>query len=258
MSKTTELPPGLLGDYDSVICNFSTGIDSTGILKWAMQNFDPSKILLSYQDTGFEYDFNRKIVFDVANYLGIKPLVLTHPKGFLGILEHRGMWPSSKNRWCTSYLKSDLMASWITNNRHLLGGRCLYLTGERRDESPGRAKLPALQYHRTHLKTKRKGSFTCHWYRPVLDFDKGLMFEWGKALGIPAHPCYEYLTRCSCIACVLMPNDHAMENMRRYPHLFKKYLEAELKAAHTWKHKTSLNELWAAVCQDDPELGAIA
>lgn len=258
MNKITEFPTGLLGEYDSILCQFSTGIDSTGILAWAMRNFDPSKIWLCHQNTGFEYDFNTKIVYDVARYLGVKPLVLEHPKGFLGLLEYHGRWPDSKVRWCTSYLKRDLMASWITNNRHLLGERCLYLTGERRDESPGRAKLPELQYHRTHLKTTRKGNFTCHWYRPVLNYEKGHMFEWGRKLGIPPHPCYEYLDRCSCIACVLMPEEHAMLNMARYPHLFYKYLQAELKAAHTWKHKTSLNELWARVCKDDPEAGAVA
>ncbi len=30
------------------------------------------------------------------------------------------------------------------------------------------------------LKTKRIADFTCHWYRPCLDYEKGKMFEQGK------------------------------------------------------------------------------
>ena len=170
-----------------------------------------------------------------AERLGIRYVILRHELGFIGILEARGMFPDSKNRWCTSYLKTDLTEKWIRANRHLLGERCLYLTGERKDESPRRAKLPESQIHKTTLKTTRKGIFTCHWHRPVLNYEKGRMFEWSKKLGLDPHPCYEYLTRCSCIACVLMPDLFAIENMKKYPHKFKKLIQAELRNNHTWK-----------------------
>lgn len=242
----------LFGSYTSVIVNYSTGIDSTGALYWAIQNFPREIIFLVYCDTGLEYDINEIIVRQTAQRLGIKYVILRHELGFVGILEMRGMFPDSKNRWCTSYLKTDITQKWIRANRHLLGERCLYLTGERKDESTRRAKLPESEIHKTTLKTTRKGIFTCHWHRPVLDYEKGQMFEWGKKLGLDPHPCYEYLTRCSCVACVLMPDKFAIENMRKYPHKFKKLIQAELKNNHTWKKRQSLTELWNIHCEDVP------
>jgi hypothetical protein len=162
------------------------------------------------------------------------------------------MWPDTSNRWCTSYLKRDITESWIRANRSALGQRVLFLTGERRDESKRRAKLPSVQIHRTTLKTEKKGVFVCHWYRPVLDFEKGLMFEQGKRLGLDPHPCYEYLTRCSCVACILMPDRFALENMKRYPEKFRRLIQAELRYGHTWKQRTSLTQLWNTVCEDNP------
>ena len=69
---------------------------------------------------------------------------------------------------------------WIRHHREQLGAKCLFLSGERRDESIGREKLPELEYHSTTLKTKRVADFTCHWYRPCLDYEKGKMFERGR------------------------------------------------------------------------------
>lgn len=242
----------LRSDYTAIIVNYSTGIDSTGALYWAIQNFDRNRIWLVYCDTGLEYDINDMLVYRTAQILDIKPVILRHEKGFLGILEHRGQWPDSKNRWCTSYLKRDITDKWIRANRRTLGERVLFLTGERRDESPRRAKLLNIEIHRTTLKTTKKGIFLAHWYRPVLDYEKGQMFEWGKKLKLDPHPCYEYLGRCSCIACIFMPDRYAAENMKRYPEKFKALIQAEIKHAHTWKKKVSLKELWQTTCEDHP------
>ena len=126
----------------------------------------------------------------------------------------------------------------------MLGTKCLFISGERRDESKGRAKLPEIEYHSTTLKTKRVADFTCHWYRPCLDYEKGKMFEQGKALGLEPHFCYEYLGRCSCMACMFMSDTHAIENMRRYPEKIKPFIDAEIKLSHTWKRNKGLEELW--------------
>lgn len=242
----------LADNYTSVIVNYSTGIDSTGVIYWALQHFPKEKIWLVYCDTGLEYDINDALHLKVAEFLNVRAVILRHPKGFLGLLEERGMWPDSQNRWCTSYLKRDETDKWIRRNRQLLGEKVLFLTGERRDESPRRAKLPEIQLHRTTLKTERKGRFECHWYRPVLDFEKGKMFEWGRDLGLAPHPCYEFLPRCSCYACILMPDRHAAENMKRHPEKFRKLIQAEMRHGHTWKQKTSLQRMWNEVCEDQP------
>lgn len=251
MAKTNIIvPEGVQTDYTSVIVSYSNGIDSTGALYWALQEFPKEKIFLLYCDTGLEYPENIKMFYQTAKYIGVKPVLLQHPKGFLNLLlEERFKWPDMKNRWCTAYLKTGITDKWIRANRSILGTKCLFISGERRDESRSRAKLPEIEYHSTTLKTKMVADFTCHWYRPCLEFEKGKMFEQGKALGLEPHFCYEYLERCSCMACMFMSDKHAAENMKRYPEQIRPFVQAEIKLSHTWKKNKGLAELWEQ-CQD--------
>ncbi len=251
MSKTNAQIE-LLSDYDTVIVNYSNGIDSMGILYWALENFPREKIFLIYNDTGLEYEINDSLFYRTLKFLNLRGIILRNDKDFITILHERQMWPDMKNRWCTAYLKTGVTDKWIRHNRDFLGERVLYLTGERRDESSRRAKLPDLQLHRTTLKTERKGRFTCHWYRPVLEYEKGKMFEWGKSLKLDPHPCYEYVGRCSCMACMFMPDNHVIENMRRHPDKARLWIQSELRIGHTWKNKISLKELWDTHCEDIP------
>lgn len=93
--------------YTSVIVSYSTGIDSTGAIYWATQNFAPEKIFLLYCDTGAEYSVNEALFFKTAKVLGLKPILLKAPKDFLYLLlNERLKFPDSKNRWCTAYLKN--------------------------------------------------------------------------------------------------------------------------------------------------------
>lgn len=251
MAKTNKVvTEGVQTDYSRVIVSYSNGIDSTGALYWALKEFPKEKIFLMYCDTGFEYPENIKMFYRTASFLGITPVLLQHPKGFLRLLlEERLKWPDMKNRWCTAYLKTGVTDHWIRTHRDILGAKCLFLSGERRDESRSRAKLPEIEYHSTTLWTKRKGDFTCHWFRPCLDDEKGKMFEKGRELHLEPHPCYEYLERCSCMACMFMGDRHAVENMKRYPDQIWPFVQAEIRLAHTWKSKKSLEELWSQ-CQD--------
>lgn len=250
MARTKiDVPISARCGYTSVIVSYSTGIDSTGALYWAMQNFAPEMIYLLYCDTGAEYPINDELFYKTADYLNIKPVLLRDERGFIGLLEERQKWPDSKNRWCTAYLKTGITDKWIRANRATLGGKVLFVSGERRDESRGRAVLPECEYHSTTLKTERKGKFECHWLRPVLDYEKGKMFEFGQQLGLDAHPCYDYIDRCSCMLCIFAKDVKVQENMRRYPEEFKRFIQLEQKIGHTWKSKKALSELWEE-CQD--------
>lgn len=248
MARTKIIPSEwLLSDleYTSVIVSYSNGIDSTGALYWALKHFPKEMIYLLYCDTGCEYPENITLFYKTAKFLNIKPVLLSDPRGFLGLLLHERMkFPDMKHRWCTSYLKTAVTDKWIRQHRVQLGSKCLFLSGERRDESTGREKLPELEYHSTTLKTKRIGNFVCHWYRPCLDYPKGKMFEQGRELHLQPHPCYEYIGRCSCMFCMFMPDRHAMENIKRYPEIAAKYVRAEMQLKHTWKKAKSLQSLF--------------
>ena len=75
------------------------------------------------------------------------------------------------------------------------------------------------------------------------------MFEQGKKLHLEPHFCYEYLGRCSCMACMFMSDTHAIENMKRYPEKIKPFIDAEIRLSHTWKRNKGLAELWEQ-CKD--------
>lgn len=240
-------PEGLLSDleYTSVIVSYSNGIDSTGALYYALKNFSKNKIYLLYCDTGCEYPENIALFYKTAAFIGVKPVLLADPRGFLGLLlNERLHFPDMKRRWCTGYLKTMVTDKWIRSHREQLGSKCLFLSGERRDESVGREKLPELEYHSTTLKTKRVADFTCHWYRPCLDYKKGKMFEYGREIHLEPHPCYEYVWRCSCLFCILMPDRHAAENIKRYPEIAAEYVRAEMMLQHTWKKARSLQSVY--------------
>lgn len=46
-----------------------------------------------------------------------------------------------------------------------------------------------------------------------------------------------------------MSDQHAVENMKRYPDKIKPFIQAEIKLSHTWKKGKGLEQLWEQ-CQD--------
>lgn len=73
MARTKILvPPEKQCGYTSVIVSYSTGIDSTGAIYWATQNFAPEKIFLLYCDTGAEYSVNEALFFQDCKGSGIE------------------------------------------------------------------------------------------------------------------------------------------------------------------------------------------
>ena len=56
------------------------------------------------------------------------------------------------------------------------------------------------------------------------------------------------------MACMFMSDQHAIENMRRYPNQIRPFIQAEIKLAHTWKKGKSLEQLWEQ-CLDIDDVG---
>ncbi len=172
MARTKIIPSEeLLSDleYTSVIVSYSNGIDSTGALYWAIRHFSKEMIYLLYCDTGCEYPENIALFYKTAKFLNIKPVLLSDPRGFLGLLLHERMkFPDMKRRWCTSYLKTAVTDKWIRQHRELhlpphpcyeYIGRCscmfcMFMPDRHAAENIKRYPEIAVEYVRAEIKLK--------------------------------------------------------------------------------------------------------
>jgi len=124
------------------------------------------------------------------------------PPSSRGKKSTRCMFPQKSNdlnvRWCSAYLKIDVAARAIANDPALKDAKILFITGERREESPGRAKLAATELHRTHGKRR-----LVHHYRLVIDHNEQRVWDVIRNAGMVPHPAYRLgWSRLSCMSCI--------------------------------------------------------
>lgn len=109
---------------------------------------------------------------------------------------------SLRTRWCSSVVKIEVGDRLLNNDPRFLEGKTLVVTGERAEESPGRAKYAAFEPHRRDNRGGRKPRWIDHW-RPVHAWEEaevwGILARWR----VFAHPAYWVgLGRASCMSCV--------------------------------------------------------
>ncbi len=83
---------------------------------------------------------------------------------------------SLTTRWCSSALKVDVGRRSLNNQSRFDGKRVLFITGERREESPNRAKYSQLEEHACDRRRGRKARVVDAW-RPVLDWDEQQVWD---------------------------------------------------------------------------------
>ncbi len=119
-----------------------------------------------------------------------------------------------KVRWCSAYLKIDVAARAITNQARFTGKRTLFITGERAEESPGRARYATFERHRTDKRdSPRLRRHVDHW-RPVHHLSEADVWALLKRWRINPHPAYRLgWGRVSCAACIFGSN-HQWASLR--------------------------------------------
>jgi 3'-phosphoadenosine 5'-phosphosulfate sulfotransferase (PAPS reductase)/FAD synthetase len=114
-------------------------------------------------------------------------------------------------RWCSGYLKIDVMAALIRNQERFYDGKTLVITGERAEESPARSRYLKMERHRTDLRdSKTKPRHVDHW-RPIHGWSEKEIWAIIKRFGIVPHVAYQLgWSRLSCMACIFgSPNQWA-------------------------------------------------
>ena len=171
---------------------------------------------------------------------------------------------SLATRWCSSILKI-MVADTVIRNLELLrqdGQRMkfpaknLVVSGERRQESAGRAKYNEMEIHRTNATAKAHR--LVHQWRSVIDWDEAQVWEIIKRWHIAPHPCYAAgWNRCSCMMCIFSLPSHWAGIRELFPERFAEVEEDERILGFTLDNKQPLAEYVGGakicVCHSDPK-----
>jgi 3'-phosphoadenosine 5'-phosphosulfate sulfotransferase (PAPS reductase)/FAD synthetase len=135
-------------------------------------------------------------------------------------------------RWCSAYLKIMVGATAITNApRFSQDARVLMVTGERRQESAGRARYAQTEEHRASAPSKGR---IVHHHRPILGWTEGRVWGLLRRHGVVPHPCYWLgFGRASCETCIFSQASEWATLHSLHPERV-----AQLSALEAWTGKT--------------------
>ena len=160
------------------------------------------------------------------------------PKGTRGLFPQVSADLSS--RWCSAYLKIDVLASAIRGQERFHGKRTLVITGERAQESAGRAKYQTFEPHRADRRDGSKGRLVDQW-RPVHGWTEEQVWNILREFRINPHPAYRLgWGRVSCSGCIFGNADQFASHRAVNPEQFAALVRAEAASGKTVKRKVSL------------------
>lgn len=100
-------------------------------------------------------------------------------------------------RWCSGAVKIDVLRTVIAHNP-AYQGEIFVLTGERRQESAGRAKYQEVETHKTNCSKRSATS-----WRPAIDWMEDQVWQIMARYRVQPHPAYMLgWNRCSCQLCI--------------------------------------------------------
>jgi len=246
-----------LDKYDIIIVNSSGGKDSLCAV-WEVcriaqkQKYPLKNVVVSHQDLGaMEWKGTKELVKAQADHFGLKTYYSKRrdKNGFeeslLDYVEHRGKWPSSKQRYCTSDFKRGPGSRIVTFlTKGLDKCNVLYVFGFRKDESPNRAKKTPLKLNRRISTLKR----TVYDWLPIHEWDTKRVWSTITGQNLPYHPAYDLgMPRLSCCFCIFSPFDALVVAGKENPELLRKYIEVEKKIGHTFRNGFSIESVEQAI-----------
>ncbi len=246
-----------LHDYDIIIINSSGGKDSLcavyEICQMAdNQLYNRDKIVVSHQDLGkSEWKGTKELLQKQSDLFGLKTYYSKrrnkdkYEETLLEYIERRGMWPSNKQRYCTSDFKRGPGERVVTMLTKPLGKcKVLYVFGFRKEESPARSKKEVLK-RSTKLTTKKR---IVDEYLPILSWSSKMVWSTIKNFNLPYHFAYDLgMPRLSCVFCVFSPFDALVIAGRANPELLDEYIAVQQRIGHLFRDKFSLEEVKQAI-----------
>jgi 3'-phosphoadenosine 5'-phosphosulfate sulfotransferase (PAPS reductase)/FAD synthetase len=200
-------------------------------------------IYFSWLEGGFEREMLRDKSLKA-------PTVWENPDGTLGRsggvrgklntrLQFPQVSPDLSVRWCSAYLKIDVMSAALRGQARFKGARTLVVTGERAEESSARAKYLTFEPHRSNLAGSRHVD---HW-RPIHSLTVAQVWELIGRYRINPHPAYRAgFGRVSCQFCIFASNDQCASARALSPHRYKAVADYEAKFGKTIHRKHDMIE----------------
>lgn len=199
-------PPRFWEVFDAIWVAFSGGHDSLWVLLWTLARCPREHVRVIFADTRREVPETYAFLFGVAAHLHLDITVLLaelsreireHPErrvreGLFQLIRLDGHMPSGWGaKWCTDKLKLQMCHDvWVREGRPSV----LWLTGQRREESARRRKLPYFTLRSPHTDGAT--------FRPALDLTRQDRDADLLRSGVPLSVTYEYLPRTACGPCV--------------------------------------------------------
>ena len=157
--------------------------------------------------------------------------------------------------WCSGSLKTQVEGKLYSGISEMSQGvKLLVVSGERRQESPGRSKYNEMEVHRTNATVKARR--LVHQWRSVIDWKEEEVWEIIKRWRIAPHPCYAAgWSRCSCTMCIFSLPKHWAGIRELFPDWVQAVEEDERILGFTLDQKKPLAEYSgdaeSCVCRDD-------
>jgi 3'-phosphoadenosine 5'-phosphosulfate sulfotransferase (PAPS reductase)/FAD synthetase len=204
------------------------------------------RLLFSYRDGGFRREMDRKdtptapIRFETATGWS--------EAGGQGRNGTRGYFPQVSPdlsvRWCSAYLKIDVLDAVIRNQDRFRFGRSLVVTGERAEESPNRARYAPFERHRTDTRESAGRARYVDHSRPIHGWSERQVWEIIQRHGIAPHVAYELgWSRLSCMSCIFGSPDQWATIRAVFPEVFAPIAAREARSGKTIQRKHSVREL---------------
>lgn len=160
-----------------------------------------------------------------------------------GKLSTRRKFPAKavdlRTRWCTAYLKIDVMRRVLNNHPDYQDGNYLVITGERREESANRARYLNVERHPCS-----KSGRNITWWRTVIEWSEKEVWDILEKYKIFPHPAYWLgFSRTSCFGCIFSTANQWATMREIAPERFNARVEMERELQHTIDNKLTLTQL---------------